>query len=202
MKSIKLFLTVFFLSVAILSCENNPITVPVVSTTYKDLPADPGTGGRDQVGNLLGTKNKFTFFSFKKGQIVDNKDSATAIWDVGFKGTTIIVNSGTFGPGKTQAQIVTGSFDNYPTAPDDGYTSDSFPLPDGTNKWYSYDNATMVITPIAGRVIVVKTADSRFAKLEILSYYKGSPAKPDAMKDSDRYYTFRYVYQPNDTKRF
>ena len=59
----------------------------------------------------------------------------------------------------------------------------------------------MIVSPIAGRVIIVKTADGKFAKLEILSYYKNAPATPNAMTDMARYFTFRYVYQPDGSKK-
>ena len=57
---------------------------------------------------------------------------------------------------------------------------------------------TFLITPTAGRILVFKTADGKFAKVEILSYYEGAPENPDAFVDQSRYYTFNYVYQPNE----
>ena len=46
-----------------------------------------------------------------------------------------------------------------------------------------------------GRVLVVRTADGRYAKVSIQSYYKGAPASPTQASESG-YYTFRYVFQP------
>ncbi|MAK01773.1 MAG: hypothetical protein CMC17_04480, partial [Flavobacteriaceae bacterium] len=43
-----------------------------------------------------------------------------------------------------------------------------------------------------------RTRDGKFAKVEILSYYLGAPENPDAFADQSRYYTFNYVYQPNE----
>ena len=34
--------------------------------------------------------------------------------------------------------------------------------------------------------------------MEILSYYKDAPAEPDAYTSESPYFTFNYVYQPND----
>ena len=59
----------------------------------------------------------------------------------------------------------------------------------------------MVNMPTAGKIIVAKTSDGRYAKMEILSYYKDAPATP-TFNNEARYYTFRYVYQPNDTRSF
>ena len=64
-----------------------------------------------------------------------------------------------------------------------------------------------LVTPIPGRVLVIRTASGKFAKIEILNYYKGgvTPAATASdnvkMKDQ-RYYTFRYSFQPNGTKSF
>jgi len=66
------------------------------------------------------------------------------------------------------------------------------------NGWYTYSGPpTYLITPTAGKILVFKTADGKYAKVEILSYYQGAPENPDAFTDPSRYYTFNYVYQPN-----
>ena len=54
---------------------------------------------------------------------------------------------------------------------------------------------------IAGKVFVVKTHDGKYAKFEILSYYKDAPATPDATSVG-RYYSFNYAYQANSTTTF
>ena len=51
---------------------------------------------------------------------------------------------------------------------------------------------TNLVTPIPGKVIVFKTRNGNYAKIEILSYYKDQ----DNTQDS-RYYTFNYIYNPN-----
>jgi hypothetical protein len=207
------------LTFSIAGCNNEDDPIAVVSTTYKDLNADyapyESPLPTDRPPIRVGAKNKFTLFSFETGAIVPNADSATTKWDIGFRSTTIIVNSGTSGPGTASAQVVTNTLDALTTAPDAGYKTDNKAgataaernaIPSGSgNGWYTYTAASNLIAPIAGRVIVVKTSSGRYAKMEILSYYKGAPATPSpepAGADKDRYYTFRYVYQPNDTKSF
>ena len=164
---------------------------------------------------LVDYTNKFTLFSFKTGQVIPNSDSATTKWDVGFRSTIIIVNGGTSGPGSTTAQVITGTLDGLTEAPVDGYKTDNksgattaernaIPATSGGG-WYNYVQSTNVVSPIAGRVIVVRTSDGRYAKFEILNYYKGAPTTPSPEPmgtDKDRYYKFRYVYQPNDTRSF
>jgi hypothetical protein len=219
MKSIKSILLLVIMSVFVASCLEEDDTIPVVSTTISDLNADyapyesPLPTTRPPL--RIGATNKFTLFSFKTGAIVPNADSTSTNLDIGFRSTTIIVNSGTSGPGTTTAQILSGTLVSLSEAPSDGYKSDNKAgatpvernaIPTGSGSgWYTYTGATNLVAPIAGKVIVVKTADNRYAKLEILSYYKGAPASPSpepAGVDKDRYYTFRYVYQPNDTRIF
>jgi len=75
---------------------------------------------------------------------------------------------------------------------------DGLAIPTGSdNGWYNYDPSQLTIRPIPGKVIVLRTADNKFAKVEILSYYKDAPeviTEQIALNDL-RYYTFNYVYQ-------
>lgn len=212
-KSIFTLLLVAAMSTIFVACkEDEPTPDPIVSTTISNLAADPSTGFNPTTGAPIGQKNKFTFFSFKTGATIDAADSATNKWDLGFKGTTIIVNSPTSGPGTSLVQIVGGIFDELNEAPADGYKADdknatiknAIPIGSG-NGWYTATGGApgtpTIVKPIAGKIIVVKTGDGRYAKMEILSYYKDAPSSPTGTEPS-RYYTFRYVYQPNDTKSF
>lgn len=200
-----LFLLAFGIAVlGLSSCsKSDPAPVTIQASTISNLAADPPSGGYDPTnGQPIGVTKKFTLFSFKTGAIVANTDSATSNWDIGFNGTTIIVNNTTSGPGSSSAQVVAGIFDELASAPESGYLTDNnttvpvtYAIPKGSgNGWYNYDVATNVISPIAGRIIVVKTAEGKYAKMEILSYYKDAPVTPTS-SDLDRYYTFRYVYQ-------
>jgi hypothetical protein len=223
MKFLNYFLiigVVFSFTLGLFSCsDDDPAPIPVVSTIFSDLDADyapfePITGPPTGPPKRIGETNEFTFFSFATGEIVANTDSATSNWDIGFRRSEIIFNSGANGPGNTTALMLEDIFDEVLEAPADGYASDtdnenvisSSPQNTGApaNYWWfnSGSGSSTVVAPIAGRVIVVKTSQNRYAKMEILSYYKGAPAAPDNMADEDRHYTFRYVYQPNDTRKF
>lgn len=196
---------------ALSSCSNNdPAPVTLTSVTFKNLAADPPSGGYNPTnGQPIGVTKKFTFFSFKTGAVVANTDSATNKWDVGFNGTTIIVNGGQQRVGKGGAIVSTGIFDNLTVAPSDGYDMDSlinakavYAIPTGSGKgWYNYNGANNTITPIAGKFLIIRTGDERYAKMEIISYYKDAPATVSSAI-ADRYYTFRYVYQGDGTKNF
>lgn len=205
------FASVLFLS----SCSNSdPAPVTLTSVTFKNLAADPPSGGYNPTnGQPIGVTKKYTFFSFKTGAIVANTDSATNKWDVGFNGTTIIINGGPQRTGKGGAIVSTGIFADLTQAPAEGYDLDSivtvsgapkrtYAIPTGSGKgWYNYNGANNTITPIAGKFLIIRTGDERYAKMEIISYYKDAPETVSSAI-ADRYYTFRYVYQGDGTKNF
>jgi hypothetical protein len=151
----------------------------------------------------------YTLFSFKDNTVIANSDSNSTKWDIGFKSTTIIVNGGTSGPGNAAALIYTGLFSDLTEAPENGYKQDNdnitppHAIPTGSgNGWYNYSGVpTHVITPIPGRVLVFRTADDKYAKVELISYYKGVPATPN-MADEAGYYTFRFTYQSDGSRTF
>jgi hypothetical protein len=163
-----------------------------------------------KVSNLDATPtDAYTKFSFSENKIVTD-DS----WDVAFNKTTIIVNGGTkkadIEPTRTgsgAASIVSGTFADvtlFPAATtfvQDGTTAYAIPTGSG-NGWYSYNSTTHIISAIAGKVFVVKTHDGKYAKFEVLSYYKDAPAAPDATTDVSGFYTFNFAYQANSTTTF
>lgn len=196
------------------SCVNNdPSAIPLTAITYSNLNADAGIT-RNTQGKALGTTGHFKFFSFRSGQIVANTDSLTTKWDVGFRGTTIIVNGGPQRKGLGGAIVLNSSFNDIQNAPEDGYDVDSlvtintismrtYAIPDASNAgWYNYDGSTFILSVIPNKVLVIRTADNRYAKMEILNFYKNSPTTPNIQTDFDRYYTFRYLFQTNGTKSF
>ncbi|MBF4985371.1 HmuY family protein, partial [Nonlabens mediterrranea] len=72
-------------------------------------------------------------------------------------------------------------------------SSTSFAIPTGSdNGWYNYNFMTNIVSPIPGQIIVIRTRDGRYAKIEILSYYENQDTTAEG-----RYFTFNYVYNPN-----
>jgi hypothetical protein len=64
-----------------------------------------------------------------------------------------------------------------------------------------------LVTAIPGRVLVIRTGTGKFAKVEILNYYRGgvtpaSTASEDDKLRKQRFYTFRFAYQPNGSLKF
>jgi len=204
------------LCIALVACskEEETIVVPVsVSTrTVNDLAADTVTGlGADGRPQSAGTT---TYYSLVDNKIIASTDAASTKWDIAFSSTKILVNSGTSGPGLGGAFVFKGLFDDLKTIPtDSSFATDnsnaaSYAIPLGSGKaWYTYDGLTTLVSPIAGRVLVIRTATGKFAKIEIISYYKGGVTLPASASVNDklfkqRYYTFRYAYQPNGSKTF
>lgn len=181
------------------------------ATLVEDVPADPATGRDPVTGQPVGTTGHFTLFSFEDNAVVTSgagfsaADSASSAWDIGFRGTTIIINGGTSGPGQGGAIVREGIFEDLDTAPETGYSVDSasgYAIPTGSgNGWYNYNPAAMVLSPIPGRFLIVRTADGRYAKVRILNYYQGNPDPVDPFSDQERYYTFEYVFQPDGSTK-
>ena len=146
----------------------------------------------------------YTKFNFSKGDTVSGDD-----WDIAFRSTIILVNGGASRnpdepdrTGEAAAYIATGTLASVASIKTSSFRRDKkteYAIPTGSgNGWYNYNPGEMTITSIAGRIIVIKTHNNRYAKMEILSYYKNAPSRPDNTKDIPRFYTFRYVYQPNE----
>ncbi len=198
-----LLFILFSLALAFIACnesvvEPDPLTPHLSVTWVKDLPADTANTGR------------FTFFRLRDSSVVASTDSATTHWDVAFRSTTIIINGGTSGPGQAAAIVLKGiDFDTLSTAPASGYTTDG--ATKAVTGWYTYTgNAPTppkhAVIPNPGTVIVLRTADGKYAKMHIISYYKGAPdpIPYDATRGTPtvpaRFYTFRYFYQPNGSR--
>ena len=177
--------------------------------TVKNLAADTvlgiGATGPYSAG-------KFSYFNLATNQIVVNADTSNNNWDLAFGGTTIKVNCGTSGPGNGGAFVYVGQFDQLNTVPTDSTfridQAPSYAITKGSGKgWYNYDGATTLVSAIPGRVLVVKTANGKYAKVEVMNYYRGNTTPLSTASDSikafdSRYYSFKYTYQANGSTTF
>lgn len=195
MKTIKSISLITLVSLFVTSCTSNDVElVPVVAQEASNIYAPVTTDYTVSPPTESGT---FTKFSFEKGAIVTDDN-----WDIAFRGTTIIVNGGTKvglsdEPSKTgigALSMQTGKFVDIVLAPNDSEfaqdQSGTLALPKST--WYSYNRLNHLISPVAGKVLIIKTSKGNYAKMEILSYYKDKVTTNDS-----RYYSFSYVYNPN-----
>lgn len=182
--------------------SNPPENTQNQSIQFSNLHAPQDT---DYTQNPPVASGPFVKFDFSTGAIT-NSDTE---WDIAFRGTSIIVNGGSSSGivdapernGNAGAYIVDGIFDEISTINTGAFAQDGpdgLAIPTGSgNGWYTYDPTLLAIYPIPGKVIVLRTADNKYAKVEIVSYYKDAPAvinEQIALNDL-RYYTFNYVYQ-------
>ncbi len=213
MKTNLIALTVITAGFFLTSCDKDEVAAPVTvqTKTVSSLQADTIVG-ISSTGQPYGS-GKYTLYSLESNAIIANTDSATTKWDIGFRGTTIITNGGNSGPGAGGAFIYTGTFsDLAQISADSTFRTDNAPtsyaIKSGSgNGWYSYNGATNLITPIPGRILVIRTASGKYAKVEIQNYYKGGVTPDATASDNDkltkqRYYTFRYSFQSDGTKKF
>jgi hypothetical protein len=197
MNKFKTLALVLFSSAALLatSCTKDNDAAPD--------PVKPVTISINTVADLDGSKGA-VYYNLSTNKQVLGDDITAGKWDLKFSTTSIFVNGGTSGTGTTQAQVVSSIFDDVKTAPADGYKTDAT----GANAitgWYLYTGTASVpnhaIFPVPGKIIVIKTSDGKYAKLEMKSYYKGNPdtttpAFADlATRPASSYYTFRFAYQ-------
>lgn len=197
MKTIKLF-TLLAIFIGFTSCsddDNDPVLLDVESELITNLYA-PQIGGQ---GSNEPKSGDFTKFDFSTGTTTT---SATE-WDIAFRGSDIIVNGGaSFGEidepertGNAAAYFADGDFSEIVSV------DTNLLEPDSVNGyvlsgWYEYNFATHTINPATGKIIVLRTHDGKYAKMEIISYYQDGA--PNENADNYRYYTFQYVYQPNE----
>jgi hypothetical protein len=183
----------------LMSCGNNTSLLENASllqgqnVIVRELPADSDD------------KGEFTYFRLSDSSIVTGRDIATPRWDIAFRSTTIWINGGTNRPGRGGAQVLRNQdYNALVEAPSTGYqvdeSSTTLAIPSGSgNGWYTYNALAATITPIANTVIALRTGEGKYAKLQILSYYRGAPTTP-TITSTPRYYTFRYFYQPNGSR--
>lgn len=213
MKTSKLLILVLFIGVfQFMSCSKDdsiidPVNIetdssqePLTTTTIKNLFAY-NTIKKGEEETVL-----FTKFNFKTGKETQSETD----WDIAFSSTTIIVNGGIAENekepernGNSAAYVSTGVLDAVKSIEADKFRQDSknsYAILKGGNGWYKYDQTNHVISAIPGRVLVFKTHDGKYAKVEILSYYKDF--KEDGGFETARYYTFNYVYQHNAITHF
>ena len=202
MKTIK-FLTLVAIFIGFSSCSNDDddtVILQVESETVLNLYA-PQEGGMDQMGNPIPISGPFTKFDFSTGTTTTSDTD----WDIAFRGTSIIINGGvSYGAtdepersGDAAAYIANGTFSEVSTVNAANFEQDSvngYVLAD----WYTYTGPpNHLILPTAGKMM--RTRDGKYAKVEILSYYKDAPEEisAEAAANDARYYTFNFVYQPN-----
>ena len=194
MKLLRLIIPAYvLLIILLLSCKKNGNDNAPTSVTKTDsiqVAFDPGAPN--------------TFFNFKNDGVVLNSDSSSTKWDFGVRNVNFIINSHASGPGNGGVITQSGIYDNYSQAPQSGYAYDTsstqLAIDAGFNTgWYIYNPTTHAFSPRAGQFFVIRTADSHYAKMEILSvdYLPFTGPVPITL-----IYKFRYTYQSDGSTNF
>ncbi|HSK12067.1 MAG TPA: hypothetical protein VK907_02575, partial [Phnomibacter sp.] len=104
------------------------------------------------------------------------------------------------------------TFEDYRTIPasEAGWQQDNAPnfainpMPGG---WYTYNPATFLALPTPGKIFAIRTADGRYAKVEVTSFYRNG-VTPDVSASlvtkamNQYFYQFRFVFQANGSMNF
>lgn len=191
------------------------------STVIYDMAGDT----RASVGDGIDGKEKRPFtsflFSLKTGRQSWDTTAANLrsnSWDLAFTdlyNSLLIVNNGTKtkspgrgGNGQGAIVLVDKPYASVTVAPDDEYFStndlvsigwDGYPQP--TNKgWYFYSLTTHLARAIPNRTFVLRTAEGKYAKLELISMYKGNPPAVTDLLWPAPYFTIRYFLQEDGSR--
>lgn len=166
---------------------------------FPPSPVQPDPVGDRLVGPQVHTveathPDRWVHFSFQLGSLVP--DPAPGEWDLAFRRFQVIANGGDgFSGSAGILDLGAVPFDSVREVPETGYEPTAVRT-DSVNAaiedWYDYSFFSHLLTP-KPRVYAVRTADGRFAKLELLGYYCPG-ATPGCM-------TFRYVYQGDGSRQ-
>lgn len=165
-------------------------------TTYapSDLPAaSPGSGVDSLVRSRVVTldardPDAWVRFSFSRAGVVDPGDDD---WDLAARRFHLVVNGGDPFPGTAGAlDLGDVPFDRVTRVPREGYlpteSGGGEPRHPALQEWYRYSFFSHLLRP-EPRTYAIRTADGRYAKLRLLSYYCPG-AEPGCL-------TFRYAFQ-------
>ncbi|MBM4440363.1 MAG: HmuY family protein [Candidatus Rokubacteria bacterium] len=158
--------------------------------TYAPTAATPRAVGTALVGPVLFTidathAEQWQRFSFQLGAAVSGEG-----WDLAFRRYQVIANGGKGYAGNGGVRdLGAARFDAVDAVPADGYQpNDGGPDPrnPAMASWYTYSYFSHLLMP-KPHVWAIRTADGRYAKLEMVGYYCPG-GQPGCV-------TFRYVYQ-------
>lgn len=183
---------------------DNPLPAVEKRDNFEIRNPEPMEVGEALTGEITYTINassseEWVYFDFSKGSTVEVSDRSSPDWDIGFRRAVIISNSGKSNPNGVGgvAELAGVEFESVKEAPESGYKVDIRKSPLETEnpaiaKWYNYNFMTHFLKP-KNNVYIIRTADGRYAKMQILKYYCGR---------APGCYTIKYVYQGNGGRKF
>jgi hypothetical protein len=201
----KLVLSIFTLAIVFTACKKEspaPIDT-VITATITELDAQAATFIPNPPPAPPTITGDYTKFSFAEGNVVEGDD-----WDVAFRSTSIIFNGGVASnssqpsrTGNAAVYLIDGTMEDISLVDEslllqDEATSTAIIDDMGIQQmgWCVYDFTTNMISPIAGKILVVRTHDNKYAKIEILNFYDAT-----CTNVYGGFYTFNYVYQSEES---
>jgi hypothetical protein len=161
-------------------------------------PANPLAIGDTLVGPATITvdataQGEWAFFAFNRNSVLSV--AAPGDWDLAFRRFYVIANGGPGFAGRGGiADLGKVAFDSVLLVPDTGYVvNDRDSVNTAIRRWYDY-GFTSHLLPSKNHVYAIRTADGKYAKMQIVSYYCGE-AEPGCL-------TFKYAYQGDGTRVF
>jgi hypothetical protein len=173
------------------------LRAPEVAMYSPTTPA-PRDAGSGLVGPVLYTidatdPEPWRYFSFRLGSAIENPGPRD--WDLAFRRYEIIANGGpSFAGMAGVADLGEVAFAGVREVPAGGYRvteGGADPRNPALARWYTYGYFSHLLSP-KPRVWAVRTADGRYAKVEIVSYYCPQ-SRPGCV-------TFRYIYQGDGSR--
>jgi HmuY protein len=177
---------------------------------YTATPPNPTESGDRLVGPVLYTlearaAEQWTFFDFSRGSVVEVPHQFGVDWDLAFQRHKIVANGGATNPKGKGAILNLGgvAFDELLEAPPEGYVEDTIASINAETlttenlaikAWYHYNFLTHVLRA-KSNVYVIRTADGKYAKLRLVSYYCDGGQASGC-------FTIEYVYQGDGSRKF
>jgi len=157
---------------------------------YAVTVSQPAPVGDSLVGPGTYTLDASAGESWRRFQFARNAVVDSGPWDIAFRRHHVIAASGA-----GIADLGAVRFDAVREVPAEGYTPTEFgrdTVNPGVGKWYAYSMLSHLLTS-KGHVYAVRSADGRYAKLEILAYY--------CRDVGAACYTVRYAFQGDGSRR-
>jgi hypothetical protein len=202
-------LTVPFLGLAAVFLAPWLFSGPPVGN-FTVTPSHPVEVGDRLIGPVLYTlearaSERWTFFDFSHGATVEVPHQFGVDWDLAFQRHKILANGGATNPQGRGAILNLGevAFDEVLEAPAVGYVEDAIAAinPEtittenlAIKTWYHYNFLTHILRP-KPNVYAIRTADGKYAKIRIISYYCDGGQASGC-------FTIEYVYQGDGSRRF
>jgi HmuY protein len=176
---------------------------------FSVTPPHPLTVGDRLVGPIFYTLDaraaeQWTYFDFSRGSAVEVPHQFGVDWDLAFQRHKILANGGATDPKGRGAILNLGQvpFEEVREVPAEGYIEDTIAsiTPEtlttenlAIKAWYHYNFLTHVLRP-KPNVYAIRTADGKYAKLRIVSYYCDGGQASGC-------FTIEYVYQGNGSRQ-